>query len=215
MIESIIVEATFVVNGLLSNDSPAQSALFSSIHHYKSLDKPLWINVEDRSVLLMFFPPSGHFHLETAAPKKDRRESERMTEEVYEPLHHAIFELENTVAHRLVQTRKEIFGVLSSFEQSVQLEAKKMKERMEEIAEMMKKKQEELDEKSRSLSHLQQKMLENFQSLQDRVELDVGGRIFSASKSIFLNHPHSYFYALLSSGRWKPDKEGDRFVCSV
>ena len=40
------------------------------------------------------------------------------------------------------------------------------------------------------------------------IKLNIGGEIFNASKEVLLSHKDTYFYAMLSSGKFLPDKEG-------
>jgi hypothetical protein len=49
-------------------------------------------------------------------------------------------------------------------------------------------------------------------SMNDKVTLDVGGRIFSTSKGTLMNYEHSYFYALLNSGNFLPGADGSYFI---
>jgi len=42
--------------------------------------------------------------------------------------------------------------------------------------------------------------------------LDVGGRIFSTSKTSLLSLKGTYFESLLSSGKWEPDEDGCYFI---
>jgi len=55
-------------------------------------------------------------------------------------------------------------------------------------------------------------MAESVQKVKSVVKLDVGGKIFKSGKSTLLSVPNSYFYALLSSGKFQPDSDGAFFV---
>jgi DNA-binding beta-propeller fold protein YncE len=46
----------------------------------------------------------------------------------------------------------------------------------------------------------------------EKVKLDIGGRIFSTSKSLLLSYKDSFFEAMLGSGHWRPSKDGTYFV---
>jgi DNA-binding beta-propeller fold protein YncE len=46
----------------------------------------------------------------------------------------------------------------------------------------------------------------------EKIKLDIGGRIFAASKSLLVSFEDSFFSALLSSGRWPPGRDGCYFV---
>ena len=45
-----------------------------------------------------------------------------------------------------------------------------------------------------------------------KIKLDVGGQSFTASKETFLKLEGSFFFAMLSSGRWEPDEDGAYFI---
>lgn len=54
-----------------------------------------------------------------------------------------------------------------------------------------------------------EKRMENLVPHTDRIDLNLGGTKFSASKSTLLSMEGTYFFAMLSSGRWKPNSEGN------
>ena len=43
----------------------------------------------------------------------------------------------------------------------------------------------------------------------EKIKLDVGGKIFATSKETLLRWPNTYFHGLLVSGNWKPDGDGN------
>lgn len=45
-----------------------------------------------------------------------------------------------------------------------------------------------------------------------KIKLNVGGKIFTTSKTTLLSVPGSYFHALLSSGKWLPDEDNEYFI---
>jgi len=45
-----------------------------------------------------------------------------------------------------------------------------------------------------------------------KIKLDIGGKIFSTSKSTLMAFEGSYFHAMLSSGHWQPDEDGTYFI---
>ena len=51
-------------------------------------------------------------------------------------------------------------------------------------------------------------MNSNAQKAKQKIRLEVGGQIFVTSKSTLLSVEGTYFYALLSSGKWEPDEDG-------
>jgi len=48
-------------------------------------------------------------------------------------------------------------------------------------------------------------------AMNSRVNLNIGGRVFTASMETFQRWENTYFYALLSGG-WKPDEDGTYFI---
>ena len=66
----------------------------------------------------------------------------------------------------------------------------------------------ELDEKEENRKSLEQKMNSNAQKAKQKIKLEVGGQLFATSKSALLSVEGTYFYALLSSGKWHPNKDG-------
>ena len=65
-----------------------------------------------------------------------------------------------------------------------------------------------LEEKEQKLAALEKRMEENAANVKQKVKLDVGGRIFATSKSSLLRFENSFFHAMISSGKWKPDEDG-------
>jgi hypothetical protein len=49
-------------------------------------------------------------------------------------------------------------------------------------------------------------------SKNDKVTLDVGGRLFATFKGTLMKYEHSYFYALLNSGNFLPGADGSYFI---
>lgn len=62
------------------------------------------------------------------------------------------------------------------------------------------------------LAKVEARMEENAATAQDRVKFDVGGRLFSTTRSTVLKNEDTYFYALLCSGKWKPEQDGAYFI---
>jgi hypothetical protein len=48
----------------------------------------------------------------------------------------------------------------------------------------------------------------NLAKANKRIILNVGGKIFETVKSTLLSVEGTYFYAMLASEKWKPDKDG-------
>jgi hypothetical protein len=65
-----------------------------------------------------------------------------------------------------------------------------------------------LEEKEKNINLLEEKMRQSAEKAKQKIKFDVGGKIFSTSKTTLLQHQGTYFYALLGSDHWKPDKDG-------
>lgn len=78
-------------------------------------------------------------------------------------------------------------------------------EDIKEQLDLLKKKQEQWDE-------LVDKMKKCSEAAENKITFDVGGKIFSTSKETLLEIPNTYFFALISSDVWKPDKNGVYFI---
>jgi len=71
---------------------------------------------------------------------------------------------------------------------------------------------EYLQRKEEAWLSLEKKVEDNCGKTKQKIKLDVGGKIFSASKDSLLRLPNTYFHALLGSGKWQPDSEGAFFI---
>ena len=67
----------------------------------------------------------------------------------------------------------------------------------------------EVDRKVEHLTHLEAKARTHASEQTNKVNLDVGGEIFSTCRDNLLKYHDSYFYGLINSGMWRPDDEGD------
>lgn len=67
---------------------------------------------------------------------------------------------------------------------------------------------QELEAKEASLKKQEKAMEENAARANEKVKLDIGGTIFTTSKSTLLRIEGTYFYAMLRSNMWQPDKDG-------
>ncbi len=55
--------------------------------------------------------------------------------------------------------------------------------------------------------------MEKFASTaKSKIKLNIGGKIFTTSKTTLLMYPNSFFSAMLSSGKWNPDEDGEYFI---
>ncbi len=69
-----------------------------------------------------------------------------------------------------------------------------------------------LEEKERCWNAIEKKMEENSAKAKTKIKLDIGGKKFTTSKSSLLRFHNSYFYAMISSGKWEPDEDGNYIV---
>jgi len=69
-----------------------------------------------------------------------------------------------------------------------------------------------LEEKEEHFEKLQEKMRENSEKAKTKIKMDVGGKIFSTSKTTLLQREGTYFHVLLGSDCWKPDEDGCYFI---
>lgn len=76
------------------------------------------------------------------------------------------------------------------------------------VAETLDKQLKELKEKEEVLTCWEKKMEEHAAKAKNKIVLDVGGKRFATSKSTLLTFTNSYFWAMLSSGKWLPDDDG-------
>ena len=54
----------------------------------------------------------------------------------------------------------------------------------------------------------------NIAKAKEKIKLDIGGKLFTTSKTTLLSVPGTYFHAMLSSGKWQPDEDGN-VVCDT
>eukprot|EP01118_Nematostelium_gracile_P004928 TRINITY_DN1587_c0_g1_i2.p1 TRINITY_DN1587_c0_g1~~TRINITY_DN1587_c0_g1_i2.p1 ORF type:complete len:312 (-),score=76.28 TRINITY_DN1587_c0_g1_i2:114-1049(-) len=69
-----------------------------------------------------------------------------------------------------------------------------------------------LREKENHLEETKKKIEESITKADNQIDLNVGGMRLSASKSTLLAIEGSYFHAMLSSDRWKPNNKGEYFI---
>ncbi len=55
-------------------------------------------------------------------------------------------------------------------------------------------------------------MEQNALSAKAKISLNVGGKHFATSRTTLLSYKNSYFYTMLSSGKWQPDEDGEYFI---
>jgi len=81
-----------------------------------------------------------------------------------------------------------------------------------EISNQVQERLREIEEKEKRWLELEEKIKHCAAQAKTKIKLDVGGKIFSTSKSTLLAFEGSYFHAMLSSGHWKPDEDGVYFI---
>jgi len=59
---------------------------------------------------------------------------------------------------------------------------------------------------------MERKVQENISKAKNIVRLEVGGKIFSTSKSTLIKFEGSYFSAMLGNGNWQPEENGVYFI---
>jgi len=69
----------------------------------------------------------------------------------------------------------------------------------------------ELKIKEEKWNEIEKKIEENLKARNNIITLNVGGQVFSTSKSNLLRFKDSYFYGLVARG-WKPDSNGTYFI---
>lgn len=67
------------------------------------------------------------------------------------------------------------------------------------------------DKERRHHAHLE-KIRQNMAAAREKVEFNVGGRLFAVSKATLLKEKGTYFHALLCGGSWKPGDDGAYFI---
>jgi len=69
-----------------------------------------------------------------------------------------------------------------------------------------------LEESKKAWTELQSKLKENAAKGKTKIKINVGGQVFATSKSTLLSIEGTYFHAMLSSGHWQPDEDGEYFI---
>jgi len=69
-----------------------------------------------------------------------------------------------------------------------------------------------LEESKKAWTELQSKLKENAAKANTKIKISVGGQVFATSKSTLLSIEGTYFHAMLSSGHWQPDEDGEYFI---
>jgi len=81
-----------------------------------------------------------------------------------------------------------------------------------EISKQMEERLGVIEEKEKRWLEIEEKMKNCAAQAKTKIKLDIGGKIFSTSKSTLLAFEGSYFHAMLSSGHWHPDEDGVYFI---
>lgn len=69
-----------------------------------------------------------------------------------------------------------------------------------------------IEEKEKTWRELQDKIDKEIAKAKGKIKLDVGGQLFTCSKGNLLKYENTYFYGMLSSGKWQPDEDGTYFI---
>jgi hypothetical protein len=69
-----------------------------------------------------------------------------------------------------------------------------------------------LEAKEKRWKFLKGQMKKDAAKAKHKIRLEIGGKIFTTSKSSLLRVEGTYFHAMLSSGKWQPDEDGVYFV---
>jgi ABC-type Fe3+-citrate transport system substrate-binding protein len=99
-------------------------------------------------------------------------------------------------------------------ENSLDLRSKFQKalEEFLETSDSIEKRLTMLEEKEKKWKELEKMMEENAAKAKQKIKLDIGGKIFTTSKSTLMRYENTYFYAMLASGKWQPDEDGTLFI---
>eukprot|EP00026_Physarum_polycephalum_P012190 Phypoly_transcript_12469.p1 GENE.Phypoly_transcript_12469~~Phypoly_transcript_12469.p1 ORF type:complete len:326 (+),score=33.49 Phypoly_transcript_12469:114-1091(+) len=88
----------------------------------------------------------------------------------------------------------------------------KVKQDFTNLVDSVEKRIKELESMERHWSALEASMEQHASMAADQITLNVGGQKFTTSKTTLLSHKGSFFDAMLSSGKWKPDSKGRYFI---
>jgi len=88
----------------------------------------------------------------------------------------------------------------------------KVKQDFNAVINTVEKRMKELEEKESHWAMLEASMDEHIAKVAEKVTLDVGGQKFATTKTTLLKQKGSFFDAMLSSGKWKPDDDGSYFI---
>jgi len=88
----------------------------------------------------------------------------------------------------------------------------KVKKDFATLVNTMESRIKELEEKENHWAMLETMMEEHASKTLEKITLDIGGQKFATSKTTLLSHKGSFFDAMLTSGKWKPDTKGRYFI---
>jgi len=97
-------------------------------------------------------------------------------------------------------------------EDDVDVDVHEIREGFYKYVAMVEKRIKVLEEKEKHWKLLEEKLDSNISIAANKITLDVGGKRFAVSKSTLLACGDSFFAAMLSSGKWKPDADGTYFI---
>eukprot|EP01118_Nematostelium_gracile_P017765 TRINITY_DN7697_c0_g1_i1.p1 TRINITY_DN7697_c0_g1~~TRINITY_DN7697_c0_g1_i1.p1 ORF type:complete len:320 (+),score=84.51 TRINITY_DN7697_c0_g1_i1:70-1029(+) len=82
----------------------------------------------------------------------------------------------------------------------------------ESLTKEVEEKIETLKEKEDHLAEVKQKVDESIARANEEIDINIGGKRISTSKSSLLSVQGSFFHAMLSSEQWKPNSRGEYFI---
>ena len=88
-------------------------------------------------------------------------------------------------------------------------EFKSLEEGLQLLSSKVEKKLSYLQVVEKQLEEANESMDANIAKTKEKIKLDIGGKLFTTAKSTLLSVPGTYFYAMLSSGKWLPDENGN------
>jgi len=110
----------------------------------------------------------------------------------------------NTLSKDLDLIRKNIGSVHQHNEASKAL--------LEETLKIVKTNLNQLEEKEKTWNQLQQRVQEFYRDKNQKITLNIGGKLFTTTKKTLSLIENTFFTAQIGSGRWEPDEDGQYFI---
>jgi hypothetical protein len=80
---------------------------------------------------------------------------------------------------------------------------------MESLSSRIEKRINDLKQIEKHQEEISKLMDANVVKAKQKIKLDIGGKLFTTSKTTLLSIEGTYFHAMLSSGSWQPDEDGN------